>query len=101
MTSTILKVTFTVFCLLFFYAIIAKISHANNADTFLAIGLISFFCCLAFALFEIFTSRRIESTEKMIWALCLFTIGWPVMLYYVFAKRKNIINSSNGNLRTI
>lgn len=75
-----------------------KIVYAGNADTFLMLGLISGVVCLAIGLYEVVCSKNIKTEEKFLWAIGFLTLGWPVLLVYVFASRKRILNGPADRL---
>lgn len=99
MNSSVLKVIFTACFLFFLYAAASKILHAEGADTLLLIGLVVSAPCFVFVLYEVLSARSLKIESKILWLVGLFMFGWLVMLYYVFAARKDN-NNTAARLRT-
>jgi hypothetical protein len=99
MKGTILKAIFTASFLCFLYALMSKILHAEGADTLLLIALITTIPCFIFVLYDVLTSPHIKIESKLLWVIGFFMIGWPIVLFYIFAARKEHKNN-RANLRT-
>lgn len=78
-----------------------RMIDANSANSYLNTGVITGFLCLAFALFEIFSSKTIKTVEKLMWVVGFFTTGWAALLIYAFMGRNEVdSNTEVNNIRT-
>ena len=102
MNSWLMKLLFCISFIAFIIGGYFKIMHIGTAYTYLMIGVITGLFCLAFALFEIFSSKRIKTIEKLVWMIGFFTTGWIALLIYVFMGRNEVIsNTGVTNMHTI
>lgn len=70
-----------------------KIIHAANAQPWLVVGFIMGVVFLAIALPEIMQSRRISSTEKLMWVTGLLFVSTIAGFMYLTRGRQRIINT--------
>ncbi|OLY90837.1 Phospholipase_D-nuclease N-terminal [Cnuella takakiae] len=73
-----------------------KITHQGYGDSIL---IVSFGLSLAFvvlALTEVFASRRIDTTQKLMWTVGLIFFHTIAALVYLLAGRRHVIDASKG-----
>jgi hypothetical protein len=92
MNSNLIKVRFVAAFLFLIYTAVVWFQHAEAANTLLTVALVFSVSCLAFVLYEVVTSHRIDRAHKAQWVAGLLLFNWPAMLYYVFVRREAIRN---------
>lgn len=68
-----------------------KINHIENSSIFLIIGLISTLIYISIGIYEVNTSTRIRSSEKVMWTIGFITFSFVVGIYYFISGRKKIV----------
>ena len=89
----VLKISFLSSVIGILFGAVLKIMHSPFADLLLEL---SFACYLVFAvlaLFEVYQSNKIETTEKIMWTIGLLFLGSVVGILYLVAGRKRIVNN--------
>lgn len=70
-----------------------KIIHAENADSFLILGLIATLVFISTAIYEVRTSNRIDHAEKTMWTIAFIFMGGITGLIYFVIGRKRIASN--------
>ena len=89
--NILIKVSFAIGFSISVYGAFLKISHMHGQVVLLAIGSIAYLIFILIALNEIFSSPRINKTEKIMWTICLFLLGPIAGFLYLLSGRKRII----------
>jgi|SRR6187402_1721097 len=90
-TFTILKYTFVLSLFLVVMGSMLKILHLPAGNILLSIGLICTFIYIVTALFEIFNSRRVNTSEKLMWLVGFLFFNLLAGILYIFSARKRIV----------
>ena len=90
-TYTILKYSFILSLLIVLTGSVLKIMHWPAGTPLLMIGLVFTFIYIVTALFEIFNSRRINSSEKLMWLVGFLFFNLLTGILYIFSARKRIV----------
>ncbi|MGK4567611.1 GldL-related protein [Flavobacterium sp. 3HN19-14] len=90
-TFTILKYSFSLSLLIVITGALFKINHMPAANALLTIGLIFTFIYTVAAILEIFNSRRINSTEKLMWLIGFLFFNFITGILYILSARKRIV----------
>jgi len=67
------------------------IFHIDGSETLLKIGLVASIIFILVSIYEVWISKRIEGTEKMMWIVGLMCITSITGFVYVFSARKRIV----------
>jgi heme/copper-type cytochrome/quinol oxidase subunit 4 len=94
--NILIKVSFILSICLSAIGFWLSLHHETGADIYLIIGLIFHLTFLAIALFEIFSSSRISTSEKIIWTIGLVILSSIGGLIYLLVLRKNVDQSFNN-----
>lgn len=70
-----------------------KIMHWATADTWLAIGLISWAVFVVAAIYEVSTSKTINRTEKIMWIVGFVLMAGITGWIYVIIGRKRVVRN--------
>jgi Phospholipase_D-nuclease N-terminal len=66
-----------------------KIMHKSGADIFLMIGLVATLIFMVSAITEVFSSRRIAHSEKIMWTIgFIFFSGIAGLVYFLLGRRR-------------
>ncbi|MEK8179467.1 hypothetical protein WMW71_03860 [Flavobacterium buctense] len=90
------KIVTTSFILSFIATIIGalfKIMHWPGASMLLIIGLLSLAVFVITALYEVYNSKTINSSEKLMWTIGFLCLGSIAGLVYVLIRRKRVIRN--------
>ena len=68
----------------------AKIVHLPYANVLLGIGLAAIILSTVLSLYEIHSSSRIKTLEKVVWTLGFVLMNWITGLVYILAGRKRV-----------
>ena len=71
-----------------------KIVHQPTADTWIIAGLVLTFIFLVTALYEVFTSPRIQPREKILWGLGFVMMLAFTGLYDLLSERRRIVTGA-------
>jgi hypothetical protein len=69
-----------------------KILHAKGADALLALGLGANLVFILTAIYEVQTSKRIASQDKIMWTIALIFLNGIAGLVYFFGGRKRVVD---------
>lgn len=67
-----------------------KITHAPGAETLLIIGTVTTLVFIISAIYEVRTSRRIDSREKTMWTIAFIFMSGITGIIYLLIGRKRI-----------
>ena len=95
--GTIVKVSWLVSLILILTGAILKITHSHGSGPWLTIGIITSIVFFISALFEIWTSNRIDKTSKILWTVVLFIFNGLGAIIYILVGRKKTENFSVTN----
>lgn len=70
-----------------------KIMHWPGATALLVIGLLSLAVFIVTALSEVYNSKNINSSEKLMWTIGFLSLGSIGGLVYILAGRKRVIRN--------
>lgn len=70
-----------------------KLNHFDGAALFLIIGVISTFIYIVIGISEVSQSKKLKTTEKLIWSVRFIAFSFLVGVFYVLMGRKNIVKS--------
>jgi len=89
--GTVVVTSFIIgFCITLFGAYL-KMTHAENADTWLTAGFIVTLVFVATAIYEVRQSERVNNTEKMLWTLAfIFFSGIAGLVYLLFGRKRMV-----------
>ncbi len=90
-TGTLLKASFAVGFLITIIGAFLKLTHAQGAETLLMIGGVSSLIFIVTALYEVNTSKRIESTEKVMWTIGLLLVSGIAGIVYILSGRRRVV----------
>lgn len=90
-TGTIVKLSFVAGLILTIVGGWLKIIREPVSDRFLAMGLLLTAVFLLTAVYEVFTSRRIHRSEKVLWVMGFLVTGFLAGLFYLLSERKRIV----------
>ena len=66
-----------------------KIIHAEGAEVCLTIGIIFLIVFIVTAIFEVRTSRKIDTTEKTMWTIAfIFMSGLAGLIYFLIGRKR-------------
>ena len=68
-----------------------KILHYANAGILLTVGVLSIILFTVLALYEIYSSTKVNATEKIFWTIGFIFMNWIVGLVYLVAGRKRVV----------
>jgi EamA domain-containing membrane protein RarD len=92
--NILIKVSFAIGFSISIYGAYLKISHIHGQVILMAIGVMAYLIFILIALNEIFSSPRINKSEKIMWTICLFLLGPITGFVYLLSGRKRIISIS-------
>ena len=92
--GTIVTTSFIISFILTFIGAYLKITHSEEADTWLSIGILSSIVFILTAIYEVRTSKRIDHTEKTMWTLSFIFFSSIAGLIYILIGRKRIASNS-------
>ena len=69
-----------------------KILHSQGADVLLALGLGASLVFILTAIYEVQTSKRIGSQDKIMWTIALIFLSGIAGLVYFFGVRKRVVD---------
>jgi hypothetical protein len=92
-TGTILKASFFAGLIITIIGAYLKITHTAGADIWLLIGLTLSVVFIILAIYEIITSRKVNSLEKILWTIGLVFFNTITGLIYILAGRKRIVDN--------
>lgn len=90
------KIVITSFIFSFILTIVGalfKIMHWPGASMLLLIGLLSLALFIIMALYEVFNSKTINSSEKLMWTVGFLCLGSLAGLVYILTGRKRVIRN--------
>jgi hypothetical protein len=90
-TGTLLKASFAAGFLITIIGAFLKLTHAQGAETLLMIGGVSSLIFIVTALYEVNTSKRIESTEKVMWTIGLLLVSGIAGIVYILSGRRRVV----------
>lgn len=90
--TQILKVSFIVWMVTVIIGSLAKIIHYYNADIILQLSIVSFLVFSCIAIYEVYSSTRIEKSEKLMWIVGIIFLGFITGIFYLSVGRKRIVN---------
>lgn len=70
-----------------------KLNHFDGAALFLIIGVISTFIYIAIGISEVTQSKKLKTTEKLIWSVGFIAFSFLVGVFYVLMGRKHIVSN--------
>lgn len=88
--GTIVKTSFFASLILVVIASYLKLTHVQGADNWLIIGLIASLIFIVIAIYEIWSSKRIDRSEKTMWTLAFVFFSSIAGLIYILVGRKKI-----------
>ncbi len=88
----ILKVGFFVWLVSTVIGSILKIMHYYNGDILLSVAIVSFLLFSCTAIYVVYTSTKIDRSEKLMWILGLLFLGIFTGIFYLLVGRKRIVN---------
>ena len=91
--GTIVKWSFIISFIVTLIGAYLKITHAENAETLLIIGVIVTMIFIVSAIYEVRTSERIDNTEKTLWTLAFIFFSGITGLIYFLIGRKRIVST--------
>lgn len=89
--DTLLNISFAVGFSISIYAAYLKTFHLHGSVVLLVIGGLSTLIFILIALNEIFSSTRINKSEKIMWTICLILLSSISGFVYLLSGRKRII----------
>lgn len=87
-TGTLLKASFAAGFLITIIGAFLKLTHAQGAETLLMIGGVSSLIFIVTALYEVNTSKRIDSTEKVMWTVGFLLMSTIAGFVYMLKRRR-------------
>ena len=87
----ILKTGFIISLLLILFSSWLKLIHAPGADTWLSISAALVFIFIVTGIYEVLNSKRIDSSEKIMWTLAFLLFSGLTGLVYFLVGRKRIV----------
>ena len=88
--GTIVKTSFFGSLILVVVATYLKLTHVKEADTGLIIALIASLFFIVIAIYEIWSSKRIDRSEKTMWTIAFLFFSSIAGLIYILVGRKKI-----------
>lgn len=70
---------------------IRKIMNPESGEGFLIAAVIVSLICGAIAIYEVATSQRTPTGQKVLWILSFVFLGWIGILIYLLVGRKNVV----------
>ena len=92
-TDHVFKVSFFISVIGILFGAVLKIMHSPFADLLLELSFAFYLVFAVLALFEVYQSNKIETTEKIMWTIGLLFLGSVVGILYLVAGRKRIVNN--------
>ena len=87
------KISFFISVIGILFGAVLKIMHSPFADLLLELSFAFYLVFAVLALFEVYQSYKIETTEKIMWTIGLLFLGSVVGILYLVAGRKRIVNN--------
>ena len=92
-TDHVLKISFFISVIGILFGAVLKIMHSPFADLLLELSFAFYLVFAVLALYEVYQSNKIETTEKIMWTIGLLFLGSIVGILYLVAGRKRIVNN--------
>ena len=89
----VLNISFLISVFGILIGIVLKIMHSPFADLLLELSFAFYLVFAVLALYEVYQSNKIETTEKIMWTIGLLFLGSVVGILYLVAGRKRIVNN--------
>jgi Mg2+ and Co2+ transporter CorA len=87
-TGTLLKTSFAASLFIPIIGAYLKLTHAQGAETLLMISFIAILIFIVTALYEVNTSKRIDSTEKVMWTVGFLLMSTIAGFVYMLKRRR-------------
>jgi hypothetical protein len=84
------KNAFTISLLFTLIGAMMKISHWEYSSVFLVIGILSTILYVAVGIYEVNNSKRLSSSEKVLWTIGFIMFSFFVGLFYLIRGRKSV-----------
>jgi len=88
--KNLLKKAFAISLLFTLIGAMMKISHWEYSSFFLVIGILSTILYVVVGIYEVNNSKRISSSEKVLWTIGFIMFSFFVGLFYLISGRKNV-----------
>ena len=98
--DSVIKISFLISVVGILIGSVLKIMHSSFAEFLLPISIVFYIVFAVLALYEIYRSPNIETTEKIMWTIGLLFLGSIVGIVYLVAGRKRIINTNRNTHST-
>lgn len=95
--DTVLKSAFVVAYICLIIGLVGKVLHFPYSEIILIIAIVAGITYAAIALMEIWPSKQIETTEKLMWTTGFIFLNGITGLLYLFNGRKRILKSPHSN----
>ncbi len=84
----IVKTSFWLMLAFTFIATYLKLTHAENADTWLSICFIPIIIFVLSSLYEIWNSKKINHSEKALWTVAFIFFYLTGIIYLLFGRKR-------------
>ncbi|MBY0478189.1 MAG: hypothetical protein K2Q24_11120 [Chitinophagaceae bacterium] len=89
-SGTIVKTSFILSFIITIIGAYLKITHSEGAEVLLIAAVITSLTFIVSAIYEVRTSKRINSSEKTMWTIAFIFMSGIAGLFYLLNSRKRI-----------
>ena len=89
--GTIVKVSFVLSLILVIVGALLKILHYRDLETLLVVGVVLGLIFIVSSLYEVRTSKRINSSEKTLWTIAFIFMSGITGLVYIISGRRKVV----------
>lgn len=87
--GTVVKTSFIISFIITLIGAYLKITHSQGAETLLIVGVITTLIFIVSAIYEVWTSKRIDHTEKTMWTIAFILMsGVTGLVYFLIGRRR-------------